>query len=829
MLEKEKRIRELVRSYYIDNSKATEEMIAAASDKIVEKALEKQLSIEELKVILDDMHRRKRKLEEIRRNYYKLVQHTEEVAASIGNVPTKVVQDFLIEQEQDFEKLSSEQLIARAIEKFKSYRNQDIDVNHKVPQIIEKVLNSKELKEILTQILSNQSTAGEHNQLVLDGCYLSANLNKSNMVLSFVTDYIVIHQSDYDIEELYKKLQATDINSMSNKELNNFFTKTISESVQRRLGLEDSTTSVNKTKIAEYVYNNFIRNGYCYQGTNARFRDDIRNKGLSSEFSRSTNEDLVIVDKIFKKHGLNKIFYSKLSETAMSPYYYTTDSMNTAYFYSYHNPEYFAYFVASGNYMPDENYLRAAYYLRDHDECRNNLQKLCKKYLLSSEEQITVMSIFEKLSSEFMSEGPNTVTMVSRQLLNKHQVPVNLSDIETRSIESIIGEIMKSCELSAGTKQHLPIPADKVDIISVPTLSEFYDKEKMNRETVKKFIPLKNGGRYYYDVLIHADAIDYDCISIKDCIPSLTSIDSKDSNNRGQGKIDIITCPQDINQDTILSNGKPSFQSLQMMIAVNGKANSPEGKKLIADARKNYSPQYMSDYYYHLCELCCRIAEEKTIDRTKRCQAILRMAKDFFPKAELMSITGSYPEIVNEDRHLYDYLLYQELLQVKEVENLRNGYETTVDNDPLEYCVEMFKQKLEGKLNPEFSSEFDKKMKQYGITQLIENYNNQKSQIEETVQTEYQHPQSQNSSNELNSMFENSSDQNIELLSNDLSKTSPQQHETANKPKVMQLTQTSTNPSLNSTTNDGGISNSIVLAIITVATIVVILFLVIFR
>ena len=140
MSEQEKEIRELVKSYYIDNPTATEEMIEEASNKIVARALEGQISIDKLKAILDSLHERKLKLEEIRRNYYKEVQHIEEVATSIGNVPTEVVEDFLIEQKDIFETITGEQLIAQAVECFKKFRKQDVNVNHEIPKIIEKEL-----------------------------------------------------------------------------------------------------------------------------------------------------------------------------------------------------------------------------------------------------------------------------------------------------------------------------------------------------------------------------------------------------------------------------------------------------------------------------------------------------------------------------------------------------------------------------------------------------------------------------------------------------------------------------------------------------------------
>ena len=130
----------------------------------------------------------------------------------------------------------------------------------------------------------------------------------------------------------------------------------------------------------------------------------------------------------------------------------------------------------------------------------------------------------------------------------------------------------------------------------------------------------------------------------------------------------------------------------------------------------------MSNYYYHLCEICCTIAKDKSQDAITRCQAILRMAKDFYPKAELMRITGDYPKFVREDVHLHDYLPHKEIMQIKTVEAIKKG--SSDNQDCIELLANSYIKKIEGKVNPNFKEEFMKKSEEYGFSAIIEKKQN---------------------------------------------------------------------------------------------------------
>lgn len=94
-------------------------------------------------------------------------------------------------------------------------------------------------------------------------------------------------------------------------------------------------------------------------------------------------------------------------------------------------------------------------------------------------------------------------------------------------------------------------------------------------EMQRKSILLDNEKKLQYDILINADEIDYDCVQIKDISePALVKFKSKSGK-----RVDVIQC-KDLEENSILNKGKPSYQSIEMMIAVNGKSNSSKGEEL---------------------------------------------------------------------------------------------------------------------------------------------------------------------------------------------------------------------------------------------------------
>lgn len=605
--------------------------------------------------------------------------------------------------------LSEFELSALCLNEFRKKRNYDVQVDHKLSIILQDVLNSSEFGELCKSVLSNPTTAGEHNDLLIDGAFLSHNLLKTRKIINFISQYIIIHRDAYDIKNIYNILKSVNINEIDDLEIEKLFDLLIVSSVSKKFNLKDTSSLESKKFIFKYIYSNFIDNGFCFQGINGIYESSVKKNGLTTNFSNDNNDELKLVDEIFKKHGLGKIFSSKLDEVGDNSYYYLTDDMGLAFHYSYHNPEYFSYFVATSNSMPDYKYDRMGYYMRSYDSCKNNLNKLCINYKLEDEEIQIVMHCFDKLWRQNVANlENNSIVMVQRNLINRNKVKLDNIDFNKTSITDIVAQLRKSNYLI--DKQYDDIPSDKIDVIKVPVLSKFYREDLLKNMEKKKYLRLSNNDKYYYDILINVDKDDYDCITIDDVdIPRLETIRSITGKS-----IDIIHCNDELNENSILSNGEQSFQNIEMMIAVNGIANSTKGKLMLEKVRKKYNPKYMSDYYYHLCQLSCVVAlDRKNFTLTQRASAIVRMAKDFFPKAELMRLTNNYPEYIDDDAEIYSYMEYlfrKALSKVNDIRNYNSGSEVEIIK-----LVNYFQNNINGKVNSNFTEEFINQLKRFNF------------------------------------------------------------------------------------------------------------------
>lgn len=230
-------------------------------------------------------------------------------------------------------------------------------------------------------------------------------------------------------------------------------------------------------------------------------------------------------------------------------------------------------------------------------------------------------------------------------------------------------------------------------------------------EMQRKSILLDNEKKLQYDILINADEIDYDCVQIKDISePALVKFKSKSGK-----RVDVIQC-KDLEENSILNNGKPSYQSIEMMIAVNGKSNSSKGEELIKKSRADYPKEYMKKYYYHFSQLMCNFASQNQYPYSLRGVMLLRTLREFYPKAEALSKINDYDELVDvpsgvkilndDEKNMYSIL----------EKNLEIGIE---DEELLQKISHDFTENLKGKLDIDFTDDILKKLKELGVEKYL--------------------------------------------------------------------------------------------------------------
>lgn len=745
----------------------------------------------------------------IKHDFYKQYTTIKRTTDSIGNITEDEIMQLMMNNYSLIKNGNSEDITNLVITEFKSKRNIDFDIDHDTPHLIEKVLNSEETQNLLKNVLSNTSTIGEHNNQIPTGISLGHNILRNSSVIDFITKYLIIHREAFNISDLYQHIGNVNICEMSEEELQQFYNKLLISSIAKRFSIDDVNSIESKQKIYNFIYQNYIENGYCFQGLNGIYKDSTIKNGLSTKFSRQDLSDLEKIDKIFEAYGLDKIFYSKLNEMQLAPYYYITDNMATAYHYSFHNPEWFSYFVASGNDMPDLEYDKTAYYRRDYDACKNNLLKLCTQYNIPKNDTSFIIDKFNVYWKQLIPDNNNcgAIAFVQKKVVNRNNIKSNIIDMEQKDISEIVTDLLKSnYNIDA---QFIDIPPENIDVIDAPLLMNFYDKKKIDSTQNQKYIKLENGEKYYYDILIHANSVDFDCISIVD----IDNPTMETKNSYYDIPIDIIKCNSNLDKDGLLENGEQSYQKLEMMIAVNGITNSETGKKLIEKAQLDYPVEYMKNYYYHLSQMFCNIANDDNYPANIRASAISRMAKDIYPKAYLMDKTGKFTHFVDEDKKMYSYLSYKQNIMLKQVEEMRRGMNINIEI--LKEFSSIFKEKLEGKIDDSFTPEFDRQISimKKKFEEKTLSISNAKQQ-EQSSQTQIQ-PVQKPLVQEKPKPFAQRRESEIQVHNqikekNQAIKQQKEQKRQMNKPKVKNLTQ---NPNGSSTGNKG-FANVITLSLI---------------
>ena len=248
---------------------------------------------------------------------------------------------------------------------------------------------------------------------------------------------------------------------------------------------------------------------------------------------------------------------------------------------------------------------------------------------------------------------------------------------------------------------------------AIQHINDKWFEEQNQDNQYRRTITLNDDEKLDYDILINADEIDYDCLKITDISePTLKKYQSK-----SEKRVHVIEC-RDLEKNSILKNGKTSYQSIEMMIAVNGIPNSIAGEQMLNKARQDYPLEYMKQYYYHLSQIVCIFALEKEkYPYSLRGMMMLRMLREFYPKAEWLSNSIDYKHLQEEFEGLKsltpdEQQMYNKLEKILEVDD-------TFDEDLLEELSKRFTDKLKGKINVEFSNEIIRKLEELGTGKYL--------------------------------------------------------------------------------------------------------------
>ena len=562
---------------------------------------------------------------------------------------TEILEEIILMHVRDDEKLKFRRTVLKN-RLFEIRKNQlrefDNSELKNVAQMIQEGLSSESVRLLGMQILKDKSKIGEHTRINPQGLYMGQELRKFEAFHRLVADSIIIHRDISHIDEFIEYLKNRRIKSASFNEMSSMAIDFHIEKIRRE------NPDISDEDIFNRIYNSYVTNGYIFQGINGAFVDSAEKNGLTTNFSSDGIKQIQRIDEIFKAHGVPNVLLSKLQERSIDSYYYVTDDFTIAQHYSCHNPEYFTFLTSAGPYFNDDKtFDQFAFYKRDISSCLENVKKLCQRYGITTEEQEEILGYISGGFSKLYPNGdvnvPNGIVVAPRMVLKKSLkcFPNKLEGDLHASLESIMGLNVRnnySCRID--------IPAEATSMAKVEPLQSYFkeeEKEEESKTPAKKYIQLADKNmQVYYDIYIQSsDTADIDCIVIdeKQENPELISARAKER----PLTVDVIKCNSGLGLYDILdsnqADAQPSFQSLMMMIAVNGVDNSKKGTDLLKKAREEFTPEKMAQYYFFLSNKFLEIAMDKSYDSGIRLTASKRVISDLLPKAVYMSKTNRYP------------------------------------------------------------------------------------------------------------------------------------------------------------------------------------------
>ena len=309
------------------------------------------------------------------------------------------------------------------------------------------LFTNQNLLTILHNVLENSYSKNKVSKVSLNGESYQYNQYSLLIIMDFIIKYkIIVKEDKYLNEDLVSLEQIT--NTYENHEtltlsLNNFLIKLTA----RKLNLENTNTIENKRTILIYIYDNYIVNGYCFHSFPSCFKNLVERDGLIQEIDTKELNTLKRINYIFTNHKYPNFLGRDL--TSKTRAIYITDSPAMAYYYAIRSPEYLANLTGLSNYYKNISDIdKEAFYLKNYDKCKNNLEKMCHHLKMTPKEETAILKTFSKEWKHLdLNNSKPCIAFIKRKELAKDSLPniiELLANLETEDLVCQVSKIINS-------------------------------------------------------------------------------------------------------------------------------------------------------------------------------------------------------------------------------------------------------------------------------------------------------------------------------------------------------------------------------------------------
>lgn len=355
---------------------------------------------------------------------------------------------------------------------------------------IKNILQDDFVVSFLHEVLTDEKTANEPSVVAPSGELYRTNQYMMLTVIESLIRYQIIMKEDQDTKRFLTNLKRQFHYVRNYKDIILLANYLIAEEVRNKLNLKEMESKESIRKIVDFIYHNYIEEGYCFHAFPSTFVMAINEEGLYPERSYGSLDLMRQVNQIFK--GYHYSFFTQLDQP-IAPAIYITDSPAMAYFYGMQTPEYFSKLLATSNaYHDAEKYDFNAYYRKDKRACMKNVENFCNELALPVKEKSVVMRyVIEEWNNLDASMMEPCVAFIKRSAIGRNQLKEYDVILEQAGSEDIVYTISKITESRfPRDKRYTKILPFEFDIVKMPSYNKIL-KQEVILDTIEEVVSVQ--------------------------------------------------------------------------------------------------------------------------------------------------------------------------------------------------------------------------------------------------------------------------------------------------------------------------------------------------
>ncbi len=230
--------------------------------------------------------------------------------------------------------------------------------------------------------------------------------------------------------------------------------------------------------IYNYIVENWIQNWFAFHWFNGAIESYIRENWLSNTYRIEDEKDVEIVNNIFKKYGIDMIFWRRNTNCQNT----LSLSENPSYLYNYalSSPEWFSQFCGWTHWYSGIDHIdRDSYLKKDFNWCKINVNALINKLNFLQEEKNIVLCFFDKYWSNFINSDsePKCALIPKKNIYSKEYLDSfkgYLKNIEWMDddFNNLVSCVLWSLAIDIQINHSIPI--EDLIIIDFPDYSKIF-------------------------------------------------------------------------------------------------------------------------------------------------------------------------------------------------------------------------------------------------------------------------------------------------------------------------------------------------------------------